>query len=78
MAKIRTTFAGAHGILTAAAYMCAGVLGSRKNGRTHHFRRRYHPEDLSVLSSIVGVTQEVNSCEHALKSRLLNRRYFFR
>ncbi|KDQ61225.1 hypothetical protein JAAARDRAFT_124189 [Jaapia argillacea MUCL 33604] len=57
--RVRTTLAGAHGILTAAAYMHAGIITSRREGRDVHLRNRNHPEDTSILSSVLGITQEV-------------------
>lgn len=56
--KVRTTFAGAFGILTASAYLKAGVLEARLSDSSTRLRGRYYPEDLSLLSSILGVTQE--------------------
>ena len=61
IAKVRTTLAGAHGILTATAYLRAGILEARREGRFFKLRHRYDPEDLSILSTVVGVTQEVRA-----------------
>ena len=57
--KVRTTFAGAHGILTAAAYLRAGMMRSHQNGRHFSLRGLYNSEDASILARILGVTQEV-------------------
>lgn len=61
--KVRTTFAGAHGILTAAAFHRAGLMSSRREGRYVNLRGSDHddirPEDMSILSTVMGVTQEV-------------------
>lgn len=60
--KVRTTLAGAHGILAAKAYITAGVLGSRRNGshiRFHHSYPTSRNDEVSVLSAIVGVPQEM-------------------
>ncbi|KAG6885875.1 hypothetical protein C0993_008394 [Termitomyces sp. T159_Od127] len=54
--KVRQTFAGAHSILTSSAYLTAGILSSRRQGRA--FSLRDESEELSILSSIMGVTQE--------------------
>jgi len=57
--KVKTAFAGAHGILTSTAYLRAGMLGSRHQGRSVQLRSQYEPEDLSILSTVMGITQEV-------------------
>ena len=49
--------------MTAAAYMKAGVLNSRRAGRSASLRGYVEPTDLSILSSILGVTQEVRGIE---------------
>ncbi|KAG6888367.1 hypothetical protein C0992_008669 [Termitomyces sp. T32_za158] len=54
--KVRQTFAGAHSILTSSAYLTAGILSSRRQGTAVSFGDE--PEELSVLSRIMGVTQE--------------------
>ncbi|KAF8077561.1 hypothetical protein FPV67DRAFT_1684010, partial [Lyophyllum atratum] len=56
--KVRATFAGAHGILTSTAYLIAGILNARRQGRSVSLRDRDKPEELSILSSVMGVTQE--------------------
>lgn len=56
--KVRTAFSGAHSILTATAYIRAGMLHSRRNGRSVHLRDHYEPDDLSILSTVMGITQE--------------------
>ncbi|KAH9043330.1 hypothetical protein EDB85DRAFT_2218083 [Lactarius pseudohatsudake] len=58
IARVRQTFAGAHGIMTAAAYMKASILNSRRSGRSVTLRGYTEPTDLSILSSVIGVTQE--------------------
>jgi non-canonical poly(A) RNA polymerase PAPD5/7 len=63
IARVRQTFAGAHGIMTAAAYMKAGILNSRQTGRSVNLRGYTEPTDLSILSSVLGVTQEVRRTE---------------
>jgi non-canonical poly(A) RNA polymerase PAPD5/7 len=59
IAKVRQTLAGAHGIMTSMAFLRAGILGARREGRTYPLRGHGEPEDMSILSSILGVTQEV-------------------
>jgi len=56
--KVRMAFAGAYDLLTTTLYNRVGMLSSRHQGTTHRLRQRYEPEDLSVLSTVMGVTQE--------------------
>ncbi|KAH7889322.1 hypothetical protein F5I97DRAFT_2052779 [Phlebopus sp. FC_14] len=56
--KVRQTFAGAHDIMQAAAFLRAGILTSRREGRSYPLRQSTSPEEMSILSSILGVTQE--------------------
>ena len=58
--KVRQTLAGAFGIMQAAAFMRARVLSSLQEGRSYRLRVVTNPEDMSILSSILGVTQEVS------------------
>lgn len=58
-AKVRTTFAGAHGILTSTAYNRATYLDAKRKHQIFSLRKEFHPEDVSILSSVMGVTQEV-------------------
>ncbi|KAI0672801.1 hypothetical protein C8Q78DRAFT_970483 [Trametes maxima] len=58
IAKVRTTLAGAHGIMTAAAYAQATIISARREGRTVRLRPAPEPEDMSILASVMGVTQE--------------------
>ncbi|PCH37934.1 hypothetical protein WOLCODRAFT_148891 [Wolfiporia cocos MD-104 SS10] len=58
IAKVRTTFAGAHGIMTAAAYLHAGIMSSKRGGRYVSLRDTINPEEMSILASVMGVTQE--------------------
>ena len=57
---MRTTLAGAHGIMTAAAYAQASIISARREGRTVRLRSTTEPEELSILASVMGVTQEVS------------------
>ena len=45
--------------MTSMAFLRAGILSARREGRTYPLRRHEEPEDMSILSSILGVTQEV-------------------
>lgn len=65
--KVRTTFAGAYGILTSSAYLHAGILSARREGRTAHLRSRSEPEEMSILSSVMGITQEVSDSDLYLR-----------
>lgn len=56
--KVRTAFAGCHGILSSTAYLRAGILSSRQHGRAVQLRGHYEPEDMSILSTVMGITQE--------------------
>ncbi|KAF8275075.1 Nucleotidyltransferase [Lactarius quietus] len=59
IARVRQTFAGAHDIMKAAVYIKAGILNSRRSGRSVNLRGYTEATDLSILSSVLGVTQEV-------------------
>jgi len=57
--QVLRTLAGAHEILTAAAYQRAASLDSRSNGRRTSFRKSGdRARDSSLLGSIMGVSQE--------------------
>ncbi|KAJ7685750.1 hypothetical protein DFH06DRAFT_1159264, partial [Mycena polygramma] len=56
--NVRKNLAGAHEILTATIYLRAGILESRLDGHAVHLRNHYEPGDMSILSSVLGVTQE--------------------
>jgi non-canonical poly(A) RNA polymerase PAPD5/7 len=60
--KVRQTLRGAYEIMTASAYAQAGILHAQKAGRTHSLRGggRCRPEEMSILSKLIGVTQEVS------------------
>ncbi|KAH8106935.1 hypothetical protein BXZ70DRAFT_915720 [Cristinia sonorae] len=58
IAKVRATLAGAHGILTSSAYLHAGYIESRKRHQSIHLRQQHNPEEMSILSTVMGVTQE--------------------
>ncbi|TFK22958.1 hypothetical protein FA15DRAFT_670964 [Coprinopsis marcescibilis] len=71
--KVKTAFAGAHSILTATAYLRAGIIGSRRSGRSVNLRGYQEPEDLSILSTVMGITQETLN-HRKLVQELYNRR----
>ncbi|KAH6902452.1 hypothetical protein BKA70DRAFT_1306935 [Coprinopsis sp. MPI-PUGE-AT-0042] len=56
--KVKTALAGAHSILTSTAYLRAGIINARRNGQSIHLRNRYETDDLSILSTVMGITQE--------------------
>ncbi|KAF8625741.1 hypothetical protein AX17_006768 [Amanita inopinata Kibby_2008] len=56
--RVRMTLAGAYEILTSTAYLRAGMLNARYNSRSFSLRDHYEAQDMSILSSIMGVTQE--------------------
>ncbi|OCH93830.1 hypothetical protein OBBRIDRAFT_855761 [Obba rivulosa] len=58
IAKVRTTLAGAHNIMLAKAYLQAGILSARREGRHVSLRDTSSPEEASILASVMGVTQE--------------------
>ncbi|KAJ3781377.1 hypothetical protein GGU10DRAFT_366944 [Lentinula aff. detonsa] len=59
--KVRATFAGAHQILTATAYLKAGILSARKSNRSTSLRSEEYcrPEEMSILSHVIDITQDV-------------------
>ena len=59
-ARVRATLAGAHGIMTAAAFAQANIISARREGRTVQLRPITEAEDMSILASVMGITQEVS------------------
>jgi len=62
--QVRQTFAGAFEILKTAAYLRATIISARQQQRMVSLRSgsaqtRLVPEEMSILSSVMGVTQEV-------------------
>lgn len=57
--KVRTTFAGAHGMMTSAAYTRASLMNVHRGRRDSRYRHD-DPEDFSILARVMGVTQEVS------------------
>ncbi|KAF7979571.1 hypothetical protein HWV62_41856 [Athelia sp. TMB] len=58
VAKVRSTFAGAFQILASAAVNRASILRNTRDGNSFIFQGYEHPEEGSILSAIIGVTQE--------------------
>ncbi|KAJ6622921.1 hypothetical protein B0H10DRAFT_2162680 [Mycena sp. CBHHK59/15] len=56
--NVRKNLAGAYEILTATIYLRVGILEARRKGESVRLRERYEPGDMSILSSVLGVTQE--------------------
>jgi non-canonical poly(A) RNA polymerase PAPD5/7 len=56
ISKVRQTLRGAYEIMTSSAYALAGILRARQTGR---YSNHIPPEEMSILSKIVGITQEV-------------------
>lgn len=61
--------AGAYGILTSTAYTKAGIINARRSGEAIRLREKYEASDLSILSSIMNVPQDVSSIREALTGR---------
>jgi non-canonical poly(A) RNA polymerase PAPD5/7 len=61
IAKVRATFAGAFGILTSAAFSRVGLIKARRDGSYTNLRKRAELGEMSILSSVLGITQEVKS-----------------
>jgi non-canonical poly(A) RNA polymerase PAPD5/7 len=60
--KVRATLAGAHAILLSTAYLRAGIIESRLAGTNTRLRQGPPQSDeMSVLSSVLTITQEVTS-----------------
>ncbi len=62
--QVRQTFAGAFEILKTAAYLRATIISARQQHRTVSLRsgsahERLVPEEMSILSGVMGITQEV-------------------
>jgi non-canonical poly(A) RNA polymerase PAPD5/7 len=56
--KVRTTFAGAYGILLSTAYYRAGVMNAKRDGHYTRIHDEDRAEDISILASIIGIPQE--------------------
>lgn len=61
---MKQTFAGAFEIMSAATFLRAQIINSRRRGEYVDLRgggqSELNPEDMSILASVMGVTQEVN------------------
>ncbi len=47
--------------MTAAAYAQATIISARREGRTVRLRSTTEPEEMSILASVMGITQEVST-----------------
>ncbi|KAF7364035.1 Poly(A) RNA polymerase cid14 [Mycena sanguinolenta] len=59
--NVRKNLAGAHEILTSVIYLRAGILEARRTGQAFSLRNHYEAADMSILSNVLGVTQETLS-----------------
>ena len=48
---------GSHKQHLSTAYLRAGIINARRTGQSVNLRGREDPEDLSILSSAMGITQ---------------------
>jgi non-canonical poly(A) RNA polymerase PAPD5/7 len=58
ISKVRQTLRGAHEIMTSSIYSQAGTTHARRAGRSVE-TRNHIPLEMSILSKIVGISQEV-------------------
>ncbi|KAH9917444.1 uncharacterized protein B0H18DRAFT_938513 [Fomitopsis serialis] len=58
IAKVRATLAGAHGLMTSAAYMQAGWISANRDRRRVRLGDGLNRPHLSILARVMGVTQE--------------------
>ena len=63
--NVRQTFSGAFEILKTASYVRASIVAARQQNRMVSLRpSKPHgglvPEEMSILSSVMGITQEVS------------------
>ncbi|KAL4080781.1 hypothetical protein J3A83DRAFT_4121423, partial [Scleroderma citrinum] len=73
IAKVRQTLSGAYEIMKAVAYTRANILNSRRENRNYPLRQGYDPRDMSILSTILGVTQETINNRRLLQEVYDNR-----
>ena len=60
--NVKQTFAGAFEIMSAATFLRAQVINSRRRGdyvNLRSGRSKLDPEEMSILASVMGITQEV-------------------
>lgn len=67
IAKVRTTLAGAFAMLTSTAYQRKEEISARRDRRHYPLHGKKDPESMSILSTVMGVTQEV-SVSHVAES----------
>ncbi|KIJ44262.1 hypothetical protein M422DRAFT_30412 [Sphaerobolus stellatus SS14] len=58
MFRVRKTLAGAHEVLTAAAFMRCRILMAKANGEYVNLRSNREYDNPSILGSVLGVTRE--------------------
>ncbi|KAJ7264869.1 hypothetical protein B0H12DRAFT_1101213 [Mycena haematopus] len=71
--NVKRNLAGAHEILTSVIYLRAGILEARRDGHAFSLRDHYEAADMSILSSVLGVTQETLSNRALVKEVYENR-----
>ena len=54
---VRAIFSGAYDMLSAKLFERSSQIASRKSGRK---REQWYPEDMSLLTTIMGITKEVS------------------
>ena len=54
---VRAIFSGAYYMLSAKLFERSSQIASRKSGRK---REQWYPEDMSLLTTIMGITKEVS------------------
>lgn len=59
MLRVRKSLAGAFEILSASVYQQADIISAQREQRMVRLSGVYHPEDRSVLASVMGVKQDV-------------------
>ncbi|KAI0093770.1 hypothetical protein BDY19DRAFT_918831 [Irpex rosettiformis] len=58
IARVRTTLAGAFSILTSTAYQREEYISSRRERRYYPLQSRTDQESMSILATVMGITQE--------------------
>ena len=60
---VRAIFSGAYDMLSAKLFERSSQIVAKKTGRS---RDHYQPEDMSLLTTIMGITKEVSYCTRCL------------
>ncbi|KAI0693342.1 hypothetical protein BC835DRAFT_1406809 [Cytidiella melzeri] len=58
IARVRTSLSGAFSMLTSTAYQRTESISSRRQKRYYPLQSQLDPESMSIISSVMGVTQE--------------------